>query len=83
MSKTFKVDEVKQHKSEDSVWVVVDNNVYDITEFLEEHPGGKKILISNAGKDASEAFHTYHSEKILKSVAEEYKIGELEPGSKL
>ncbi|CAD6886769.1 unnamed protein product [Tilletia controversa] len=83
MSKTFKADEVKKHQSEESVWVVVDGGVYDVTEFLEDHPGGKKILVQNGGKDASEAFWTYHSEKVLKSVAAEYKIGELEPNSKL
>lgn len=64
--------------TEDSAWVVVDGGVYDVTEFLEEHPGGKKILLKNCGKDASEAFWNYHSEKVLKSVAEEYKIGESE-----
>lgn len=35
----------------------------------------------NCGKDASEAFWNYHSEKVLKSVADEYKIGEGESGA--
>ncbi|PWN35291.1 putative cytochrome b5 [Meira miltonrushii] len=83
MSKTFEADEVKQHKSEESAWVVVDGGVYDVTEFLEDHPGGKKILLKNCGKDASEAFWTYHSEKVLQKTAAEYKIGEVKPGSKL
>lgn len=43
---------------------------------FEQHPGGKKILLKNCGKDASEAFWTYHSEKVLKKTAAEYKIGE-------
>jgi hypothetical protein len=28
-------------------------NVYDVTEFLENHPGGPEIIVANAGKDAS------------------------------
>lgn len=43
---------------------------------LSQHPGGKKILLKNCGKDASEAFWTYHSEKVLQKTAAEYKIGE-------
>ncbi|CAO1614841.1 unnamed protein product [Sympodiomycopsis kandeliae] len=83
MSKQFEASEVKEHKTEESAWVIVDGAVYDVTEFLDDHPGGKKILLKNCGKDASEAFWNYHSEKVLKSVADEYKIGEVKPGSKL
>jgi cytochrome b involved in lipid metabolism len=54
-----------------------------VTEFLEDHPGGSKILLKNCGKDSSDAFWNYHSEKVLKNVASEYKIGELKPGAKL
>lgn len=69
--------------SAESAWVVVDGSVYDVTEFLEDHPGGSKILLKNCGKDSTDAFWNYHSEKVLKNVAEEYKIGELKPGAKL
>lgn len=31
--------------TDESAWVVVDGSVYDVTEFLDEHPGGKKILL--------------------------------------
>lgn len=37
-------------------------------------------MLKNCGKDASEAFWNYHSEKVLKNVAAEYKIGEGECG---
>ncbi|PWN97538.1 putative cytochrome b5 [Tilletiopsis washingtonensis] len=83
MSKTFSAEEVKKHASEESVWVVVDGGVYDVTSFLDDHPGGKKILLRNGGKDATEAFWTYHSEKVLKKQGGKLKIGELEPSSKL
>lgn len=76
MSKEFQADEVAKHNSKDSLWLIVDGGVYDVTEFQEEHPGGARILTKNAGKDCSEAFWSYHSEKILKNVAAEYKIGE-------
>lgn len=43
-----------------------------------QHPGGKKILLRNCGKDSSEAFWTYHSEKVLTKTAAKMKIGERE-----
>ncbi|PWN88910.1 putative cytochrome b5 [Acaromyces ingoldii] len=83
MSKTFEADEVKKHTSEQSAWVVVDGGVYDVTSFLDDHPGGKKILLRNCGKDSSEAFWTYHSEKVLAKTAAKMKIGDLSPNAKL
>eukprot|EP00929_Paragymnodinium_shiwhaense_P030450 TRINITY_DN17259_c0_g1_i1.p1 TRINITY_DN17259_c0_g1~~TRINITY_DN17259_c0_g1_i1.p1 ORF type:complete len:982 (-),score=195.92 TRINITY_DN17259_c0_g1_i1:184-3129(-) len=39
------------------VWVLVDKVVYNVTDYMREHPGGVEILLKHAGKDASEAFH--------------------------
>lgn len=58
--------------------MVVDNNVYDLTEFQEIHPGGKKILAKMAGKDASKQFHIYHDkEKVMRLYGNERQIGSL------
>jgi len=34
--KTYTLDEVKQHKDAKSLWIAIADNVYDVTEFLEE-----------------------------------------------
>lgn len=47
--KVFELEEVKKHTREDDCWLVVDGDVYDVTEFLDEHPGGFDIIISNTG----------------------------------
>ncbi|CEH13483.1 cytochrome b5 [Ceraceosorus bombacis] len=82
-AKTFSIDEIKKHNSEESIWVVIDGGVYDMTSFLDDHPGGKKPVLRMSGKDASEAFWTYHNEKILSKIGAKLKIGELEPNAKL
>ena len=41
--------EIAKHNSATSCWIVVDSNVYDITSFLHEHPGGAAILLQQAG----------------------------------
>ncbi|SPO06001.1 probable L-lactate dehydrogenase (cytochrome) [Cephalotrichum gorgonifer] len=52
--------EVAQHNSKDSCWVIVHGKAYDVTEFLPEHPGGQKIILKYAGKDATEEFEPIH-----------------------
>ncbi|KAA1111102.1 hypothetical protein PGT21_036605 [Puccinia graminis f. sp. tritici] len=42
-AKIISVQEVENHKDEKSAWVIVEGKVYDVTDFLEEHPGGKKV----------------------------------------
>ena len=38
------------------VVVILFNSVYDLTDFYLEHPGGKRIIQRNIGKDATELF---------------------------
>eukprot|EP01133_Synstelium_polycarpum_P005746 gene5746-6650_t len=54
------MDQVKLHNTAKDLWMVIDDKVYDLTEFLDEHPGGD-ILLEGAGKDA-----TYLFEEIFK-----------------
>lgn len=39
MSKTFSKDDVASHAKGDSLWIVIDEDVYDVTKFQDEHPG--------------------------------------------
>uniref|UniRef100_A0A093UXG7 L-lactate dehydrogenase (cytochrome) n=1 Tax=Talaromyces marneffei PM1 TaxID=1077442 RepID=A0A093UXG7_TALMA len=57
--------EVSQHNNKDSCWVIVHGKAYDVTEFLPEHPGGQKIILKYAGKDATEEFEPIHPRDTL------------------
>ncbi|CAD6585123.1 MAG: hypothetical protein CYPHOPRED_002972 [Cyphobasidiales sp. Tagirdzhanova-0007] len=81
--KVFNPKDVEGHASIESAWVIVDNGVYDVTEFLPEHPGGKKILLNACGKDSSEQFWQFHSKKILTKTALPMKIGTVGGAAKL
>ena len=45
--------------SNESHWII-NGKVYDLTKFLDYHPGGKHILSMNRGRDCTELFFMYH-----------------------
>ncbi|KAA8907880.1 hypothetical protein TRICI_004887 [Trichomonascus ciferrii] len=76
--KEYTSEEVAKHNNPDSLWVIIDGKVYDLTEFQEIHPGGKKILKRWAGKDASKQFHKYHEvERVMQKFGNDRRIGTL------
>lgn len=46
----FDLREVSEHNTAESCWVVINDTVYDVTEFLPQHPGGESSILSWAGK---------------------------------
>ncbi|KAJ5946780.1 hypothetical protein N7454_003619 [Penicillium verhagenii] len=84
MSQSFTPADVAAHNNADKgLYIIVDNSVYDVTKFVDEHPGGAKILKRVAGKDASKQFWKYHNESVLKKYSPKLKIGEVKEAAKL
>ena len=70
-------EELAQHTTEDSLWMAISGTVVDVTAFAAQHPGGAKILSSNAGTDATAAFNGVpHSPDAAASLAQ-YAVGTL------
>lgn len=64
--------------AESSAWVYIGNQVYDITPWLNRHPGGKEILLLVAGRDISDLFVSYHPfSDSAAAVIAKYQIGEI------
>jgi len=73
----YKKEEVLVHKTVDDCWIIINNKVYNITNYLTIHPGGKNILLQCAGKDCTEYFNSINHSKKAKKELEKYYIGEL------
>ncbi|CAG9857337.1 unnamed protein product [Phyllotreta striolata] len=77
MSTLYTLAEVKKHNDNKSTWIVIHNNIYDVTAFLNEHPGGEEVLLEQAGREASEAFEDVGHSNDARELMVKYKIGEL------
>mmetsp|Transcript_9427 Transcript_9427/g.34598 ORF Transcript_9427/g.34598 Transcript_9427/m.34598 type:complete len:574 (-) Transcript_9427:105-1826(-) len=79
----FRREEIARHTTMDTgVWVTYKGKVYDITDFIANHPGGADKIILAAGKDVEAFWHIYrqhyNSDTPLK-IMEELQIGVLHP----
>ena len=73
--KEYTWDEVAKHNAPPSVWSVYNGDVYDITMFINVHPGGKKILEKVYGKDMTSLFNKFHGYIQIAKMIGPLKIG--------
>ncbi len=64
------------------LWVVIKGEVYDVTEFVDNHPGGRNIILKNAGKDVTELYEPIHPPTALEENLDASKhIGQVDPST--
>ncbi|KAJ4749162.1 Cytochrome B5-like protein [Rhynchospora pubera] len=69
-------EQVSKHNTRTDCWIIVKHKVYDVTSYVEEHPGGDAIL-NNAGRDSTEGFYgPQHATRVFDMV-DEFYIGDL------
>lgn len=57
--------ELAEHKTRDSCWLAVHGKVYDVTDFLDNHPGGAGLLLKSSGRDATSAYESIHNPELI------------------
>ncbi|CAE7284014.1 CYB2, partial [Symbiodinium microadriaticum] len=60
ISKNIPLSEVNRHCTPENCWVALNGKVYDLSEFMDRHPGGPTTILAWAGKDASKFFNDIH-----------------------
>jgi hypothetical protein len=57
--------EIAKHNNVEDLWCIIDHKVYDLTDFVDAHPGGTVVLQQVAGQDATAAFYNLHRQEVL------------------
>ncbi|CAM6105727.1 unnamed protein product [Calypogeia fissa] len=70
------VEEVAQHNAETDCWLIVKNKVYDVSSYVNDHPGGEAIL-NNAGGENTKGFYGPQHPRWAYERIEEYYIGDI------
>ncbi|MQL73884.1 hypothetical protein Taro_006247 [Colocasia esculenta] len=77
--KKIPATEIRLHNSKKSCWLVIHGKVYDVTKFLDDHPGGEEVLLHASGTgDASGSFEDVGHSSTARKRMTNYLIGELE-----
>lgn len=71
-------EELAKHKTEKDCWIAIKGEVYNVTDFLSDHPGGKKAILMYAGKDATTEFEMLHKPDIIDKYGKDFKVGKFE-----
>uniref|UniRef100_A0A8C6DNI1 Cytochrome b5 n=1 Tax=Moschus moschiferus TaxID=68415 RepID=A0A8C6DNI1_MOSMO len=79
--KYYTLEEIQKHNHSKSTWLILHYKVYDLTKFLEEHPGGEEVLREQAGGDATENFEDVGHSTDARELSKTFIIGELHPES--
>lgn len=73
----MELSEIFTHNTKSDCWIAINSKVYNITDYLDQHPGGASIIVGCSGKDATKEFNQVgHSQNANKILAK-YEIGQL------
>ncbi|CAE6449549.1 unnamed protein product [Rhizoctonia solani] len=74
-------DEVQKHNTRDSCWVIINGEIYDVTGFLNDHPGGIGPILKVAGSDATRVFVPIHPPDTLATLPPTSHVGTVDPAT--
>ncbi|KAG6550102.1 hypothetical protein Mapa_008058 [Marchantia paleacea] len=74
--RNYTAEEVSKHNSAESVWLIIKDKIYDVTPYLDEHPGGESML-NNAGGENTKGFYGPQHPAWAYERLNDYYIGEL------
>ncbi|XP_027093541.2 cytochrome b5 [Coffea eugenioides] len=77
-TKAFTLSQVSEHNHSKDCWLVIGGKVYDVTKFLEDHPGGDEVLLSATGKDATDDFEDVGHSTSARAMMDEMCVGEID-----
>lgn len=78
---TYTISQVAEKNTRSACWTIIENKVYDITNYIPNHPGGEEEISQICGKDGSKLFAKpqEHKEGGANNVLNGFQIGNLSP----
>ncbi|KAK4431287.1 cytochrome isoform E [Sesamum alatum] len=76
--KVYVFEEVAKHNNVKDCWLIINGKVYDVTPFMDDHPGGDEVLQSSVGKDATDEFEDIGHSDSAREMMDKYYIGEID-----
>jgi L-lactate dehydrogenase (cytochrome) len=55
--KEYLLEEIKKHNTRESLWIIIDDYVFDVTSYMSKHPGGSQIFLKYGGTDCTKQFN--------------------------
>ncbi|XP_050347388.1 cytochrome b5-like [Nymphalis io] len=75
--KRFSRREVAERSTKQQAMFIIYNQVYDVTKFLDDHPGGHEVLLDVIGKDATTDFKDIGHSSDANDMMKKYHIGDV------
>ncbi|KAK1289793.1 hypothetical protein QJS10_CPB18g00682 [Acorus calamus] len=76
--KVYTLEDVSKHNTSKDCWLIINGKVYDVTKFLEDHPGGDDVLLSATGKDATDDFEDVGHSTSAREMMDGFYVGEID-----
>lgn len=74
----YTMEQVAKNNSQSACWVVIDGMVYDLTDWIRQHPGGRGAILSLCGSDGTSSFSSQHGSRPAPAAAlRAYLLGPL------
>ena len=73
----FTLADISGHNTKGSSWIAIHNKVYDVTHFLQQHPGGEEVLLDVLGTNATESFEDVGHSEESRELLSRYLLGSL------
>merc|ERR1719324_1820520 len=74
--------DVESHNTQEDVWMVIHDKVYNVTKYLDDHPGGEEVLMDRAGQNATMDFEDVGHSKDARKQLDKFEVGELPPSER-
>ena len=74
--RTVTSEELARHCTDHDCWLAIHGRVYNVTPYLDFHPGGREELLRGAGRDATDLFNEVHHYVNFASMLQKCLVGE-------